>query len=187
MEKTPIFSFSGASNKRSKNDKQWLEIEAVLDIDTVSKSHILPSLDATFTVVYKAGKNDYRKIQRTINYTNVNVEAGKVIVVAYLDPDTLADITQQKRPSVRDLVGVAVSISANNLSKNNKPVHHLSQLIDHSIKMNKSSKKKTWWDNSRIQMSIQHRLLTHLETPFMAARPDRYPRVKSQMKSVAKH
>jgi len=172
LQKTPEFNFSGARAKRSSKNQEWLEIEAKIEVDTVSKNTFLPTLDATFTIVYFSAQG-YQKIERTIQFKNVNIEDGEAYVVGYIDPDTLRVITGKKRPSIRDITGVAVAVSTNNLSKKNPNDLHKSELFDHKLKLDEA---KAWWTSKKIIVSEQ-KILAHDETPFELARPERYPLV----------
>ncbi len=181
LEKTPVYSFSNATNKKVDNSKRWLEIEAKLDVNTLSEQKFLSTLDATFTLVYKQHDQKYYKLERTLTFKNVNIEKGEVLLVAYIDPDTLEHITGEKRPALNDLTGVAVTISTNNLSKLNPKQLYKSVLIDRKIK---ASEKTLWWQSTAIKSSDQN-ILSLGETPFFQARPNRYPRVQKQA-AVAK-
>lgn len=190
LQRTPQYSFSGPSSKRIDRDQRWLEIEALVEIDTITKNRFLPKLDATFTIVYEDklapkvnGKKTYKKLERKITFKNVNIEEGEAYVVAYIDPDTLRIITNSKRPAVRDLTGIALEVSAENMSTKNPKELRSSELFDRKLKLKEENK---WWVSPAIKSSEQ-KILAHTETPFELARPERYPLVAKTQDSKLKH
>ena len=183
LQKTPRYSFTGPNVKNQHENKEWLEIEAKINIETVSKLDFLPSLDATFYIVTKIkgkekGKSEYIKSEKSITFKNVNIENGEAWVCAYVDPDTLRVITGDKRPKVADITGIAVTINSANLhkGKGNASLPYAEEIYDRSVlkklKRNKS-KNVRWWT---LVPKSDHSILSLQETPFSAIFSDRYPR-----------
>ncbi len=183
LQKTPRFSFTGPNVKNQHENKEWLEIEAKINIETVSKLDFLPSLDATFYIVTKIkgkekGKSEYIKSEKSITFKNVNIENGEAWVCAYVDPDTLRVITGDKRPKVADITGIAVTINSANLHKgeDNAFLPYAEEIYDRSVlKKLKRNKNKNvrWWT---LVPKSDHSILSLQETPFSAIFSDRYPR-----------
>ena len=185
IQNTPRFNFNGPQLPKQPENKLWLEIEAKLNIETLSKLSFLPSLDATFHVVTK-GENGYERTEKTITFKNVNIENGEAWVCAYVDPDTLRVITQEKRPKVESITGIAVTIDTTNLYKG-KDLQFLpfaEKIYDRRIvnaRKDVKNKNTRWWTNVT---KSEHQLLALEETPFSAILSDRYPRISLEMKSA---
>lgn len=187
IQETPRFSFTGTRGTKNPENKEWLEIEAKLNIETKSKLDFLPTLDATFYVV-TMGKDGFEKSEKTITFKNVNIENGSAWVCAYVDPDTLRVITKEKRPKVADVTGIAVTIDTANLFKGDghEFLPYAEEIFDRSIaRKHKASKNKAarWWTN--IPLSDQQ-ILALEETPFSAIFSDRYPRAHQKMEYALK-
>lgn len=187
IQNTPRFSYNGPQLAKQNEHKEWLEIEAKLKIETRSKLHFLSSLDATFHVVTK-GEKGFIRTAKTITFKNVNIENGEAWVCAYVDPDTMRVITNEKRPKVEDITGIAVTIDTSHLYKGQYQqfLPYAEEIYDRSItKIRKDAKNinARWWTN--IQKS-EHQILTLEETPFGSILSDRYPRIQMEMKTAMK-
>jgi hypothetical protein len=185
IQNTPRFNFNGPQFPKQPENKLWLEIEAKLNIETLSKLSFLPSLDATFHVVTK-GEDGYERAEKTITFKNVNIENGEAWVCAYVDPDTLRVITQERRPKVDNITGVAITVDTANLykGKDQQYLPFAEQIYDRRIvNVRKDAKNKNmrWWTNVT---KSDHQLLALQETPFSAILSDRYPRISLEMKSA---
>jgi hypothetical protein len=179
IQNTPRFSFNGPRLAKQPENKEWLEIEAKLNIETKSKLDFLPSLDATFYVVTK-GEKGFVRSEKTITFKNVNIEHGEAWVCAYVDPDTLRVITLKKQPKVTDITGVAVTINSANIykGKDRQFLPYAEEIFDRSIvakRKDATNKNARWWTN--IDKSDQ-KILALAETPFSSILSDRYPRVE---------
>jgi hypothetical protein len=179
IQSTPRFNFNGPRLATQPDNKEWLKIEAKLKIKTLSKLDFLPSLEATFHVVTK-GEAEFLRSEKTITFKNVNIENGEAWVCAYVDPDTLRVITQEKRPKVTDITGIAVTINTANLykGKEQKFLPFAEEIFDRSIvnlRKDVKNKKARWWTD--VTKSDQ-KILSLEETPFSAILSDRYPRVE---------
>jgi hypothetical protein len=179
IQKTPRFSFNGPRLAKLPENKEWLQIEAKLIIETKSNLDFLPSLDATFYVVTKE-KKGFVRAEKKITFNNVNIERGEAWVCAYIDPDTLRVITHQKRPKVTDITGIAVTIDGSNIykGKDRQFLPYTEEIFDRSIitkRKDAKNKKARWWTD--ITKSDQ-KILTLEETPFSSILSDRYPRVE---------
>ena len=187
IQNTPRFNYNGPALPKQPNNKDWLEIEAKLNIKSLTKLDFLPSLDATFYVVTK-GEKDFVRSEKTITFKNVNIENGEAWVCAYVDPDTFRVITGQKRPKITDITGIAVTIDTTNLYKGPEQqfLPYAEEIFDRSIvKLRKDvkNKKTRWWTD--IAKSDQ-KILSLEETPFSAILSDRYPRVAMKMNCAMK-
>lgn len=183
IQNTPRLSYNGPQLPNQPDNKKWLEIEAKLKIETLSKLNFLPSLDATFHVVTK-GEKGFVRTEKTITFKNINIENGEAWVSAYIDPDTLRVITQEKRPKVNHITGIAVTIDAANLfkGKDQQYLPFAEEIYDRSIvKARKDTKNTRWWTNL---IKSDHQLLALEETPFSSILSDRYPRINNEMKSA---
>lgn len=187
IQETPRLNFSGPRLAKQPDNKEWLEIEAKLKIETNSKLDFLPSIEATFFVVTKKEKG-YVKSEKTITFKNVNIEQGEAWVCAYVDPDTLRVITNEKRPKVRDITGIAITIDAANIFKGEgqKFLPYAEEIFDRAI-VSKRKEAKTknarWWTD--LAKSDQ-KILSLEETPFHAIVSDRYPRAQMKMEYAVK-
>ncbi|MFT5905808.1 MAG: hypothetical protein ACI9E1_001412 [Cryomorphaceae bacterium] len=184
---TPRFTFNGTRIAKQPENKEWLEIEAKLNIETKSKLDFLPSLEATFYVVTR-GKEGFVRSEKTITFKNVNIEHGEAWVCAYVDPDTLRVITQEKRPKVTDITGVAVTIDTANLykGKDRQFLPYAEEIFDRTVvtrRKDAKNRKARWWTN--VAKSDQ-KILALEETPFSAIFSDRYPRARMKMKFAMK-
>jgi hypothetical protein len=187
IQNTPRFSFNGPRLAKQPENKEWLEIEAKLNIETKSKLDFLPSLEATFYVVTK-GKSGFVRAEKTITFKNVNIERGEAWVCAYVDPDTLRVITHEKRPKVRDITGIAVTIDSANIykGKDQQFLPYAEEIFDRSIvnkRKDNENKNARWWTN--VAKSDQT-ILALEDTPFSSILSDRYPQVERKMKCAMK-
>jgi len=187
IQNTPRFNFNGPRLAKQPENKEWLEIEAKLNIETKSKLDFLPSLDATFYVVTKSEKGFVRS-EKTITFINVNIERGEAWVCAYVDPDTLRVITHKKRPKLTDITGIAVTIDCANIYKgqDHQFLPYAEEIFDRSIVTRRKDAKKPnarWWKD--IAKSDQ-KILALEDTPFSAILSDRYPRIEMKMKCAMK-
>ncbi len=187
IQNTPRFNFNGPRLAKQPENKEWLEIEAKLNIQTKSKLDFLPSLDATFYVVSK-GKKGFVRSEKTITFKNVNIESGEAWVCAYVDPDTLRVITHEKRPKVTDITGIAVTIDSANIykGKDQQFLPYAEEIFDRSIvnrRKDAKNKNARWWTN--VTKSDQT-ILALEDTPFSSLLSDRYPRVEMKIKCAMK-
>ncbi len=185
IQNSPRFSVNGPNMENPSSNKEWLEIEAKLNIESLTNSTFLPSLQATFHLVTK-GEKEYERIEKKITFKNVNIENGQAWVCAYVDPDTLRIITEKKRPKVTDVTGVAVTIDADQLfkGKDQKFIPYAEEIFDHRIvRIRKENSNATarWWDNVN---KSKHEMLTLEETPFSSIISDRYPRAHIEIKTA---
>lgn len=168
---SPEFDVAGPKDKQPRLNKNWLEIEAKINLETISKDRFIPEFTATFHIAYRNSEGRPSQLVTPVSYTNINTDSGATWVVAYLHPDTLVKITGKKRPKPSDLLAIAVTVDAPAMSKS-QPQDTVQQVVYHSNK-----KLSNWWDNSTIT-PVKNQILLREQTPFEHLWSDRYPMTK---------
>lgn len=186
---SPQFHFSGPRVDKQPKNREWLEIEAQLKIETKSELDFLPRVDATFHIVTQ-GMPDFVRIEKTITFQNVNIEDGEAWVSAYVDPDTFRVITMKKRPKVNDITGIAVTVDSANLykGKDQQYLPYAEKIFDRTIVARRKGAKNVnarWWAVVAIEKDKNgQKILALEETPFYSIFVDRYPLEENKNKSA---
>jgi len=169
FEKSPRFQ-AQVDGPRKSNPRLWLKIEAELDLETTARNHFIPELTAIWRIVLHDMFED-KSVQLVTPITSLNINArdGRMQLVAYLHPDTVAMITGDDSPTDQLVKAAAVEVSGSNVSQLGKQRAEL-------WKSGGTSKGKRWWDTWQHKI-MDRSILPLTETPFLPIWADHYPQV----------
>ncbi|MFT5882726.1 MAG: hypothetical protein ACI9FG_001233 [Crocinitomicaceae bacterium] len=169
IQKTPSFTVSGVKNKSTK-PRNWLEIEAEVEVETTSKSKFIPEITANWYVVVKDSTNDKAvRLLGSVTFKNIRTKDKKIFLSAYIEPDTLERLTGKERPSDSDIEAVALTIEGSGIFTQGK----------YALGLEKATAKEEsrWWDEWK-QESLRDLIVAKSTTPFAPLWSDRYPTEK---------
>lgn len=163
---SPDFVISTPVDK-APDRRDWLQIEAEIDLETTDPSGFVPELEARWFVVIK-DKHSGKPVRLLGNATfrNIRTTERKVILSAYIDPDTLERFIGRSRPSVVDIDAYALTISGPGILAEGR---HATGLVKAT-----AAEETKWWDVWNYK-SFEGMILPKSKTPFAPLWTDRYP------------
>lgn len=170
IQKTPELQFRGPKNKPAKQ-RDWIEIEAEVEVETTDDSGFIPELEASwFAVINDKHNNDkpVRLLGKT-TFKNINTSNGNVFLSAYIEPDTLERFTGKARPNERDIEGFALTLSGPGIIT--KAPH------DRGLTKATAEEESKWWLSWKHE-SFDHFIIPKSKTPFAPLWTDYYPTEK---------
>lgn len=167
FERSPRYQAEVDRPRKSK-PRLWLKIEAELELETTAPNKFIPELTATWRIVLNDKFADKAvQLVTPITYQNIRTHDGTAYLVAYIHPDTIEMITDEKSPTCD---AAAVEISGQNISQLGKRRKLLWKSIG-------TSKGVRWWDTWKHQVRDRS-IIPLTETPFLPLWADHYPQVK---------
>ena len=169
-QQTPDFQVSGPKDKAT-NPRHWFEIEAEIEVETTDPSGFIPELEAQWFAVIldKSSKKPVRLLGKT-TFKNLRTKDKKIIISAYIEPDTLERLTGSSRPSDNDIEGYALTISGAGIVSEGRHAEGLSKAT--------AETKAKWWITWEGQ-SLDGLIVPKSKTPFAPLWTDRYPTEKA--------
>lgn len=175
---TPRFGLLDTPDRsQDPSPRQWLEIEAEVEVVTLHKSEFIPELTALWHVVVdepdydrtNKGKAQSVRLTGETTFLDVRTREQKAFLVAYVHPDTLARITGREHPGNQDIHAVALTLSAPNLASTEKDGRDLAKAT--------AEPRDRWWE-TWDRKTYKDLVLPKHQTPFAPLWTDRHPRVK---------
>lgn len=164
-QKSPQFQVNGPREKALK-PREWIEIEAEVEVETKDPSGFIPELEASwFAVILDRNKKPVRLQGKTV-FKNVPTTEGKVFLSAYIEPETLERITGNPRPGEREIEGYAINISGSGIMSDGKYAEGLAMASD--------KEESKWWADWKHE-SLDGLIIPKSKTPFASLWTDRYP------------
>ncbi|HEX5789851.1 MAG TPA: Amuc_1102 family pilus-like protein, partial [Luteolibacter sp.] len=170
VQETPVYAAKGPRDKDAES-RQWIEIEAEMVLVTKDPSGFLPQLDAKwFAILIDGTTKKPVQLTGTCSFKDVRPEAStrdkKVHLSAYISPDTLQKVTQEKTLRPNDIQSVALVVSGPNIANDAKYAAGLQKA---------SSKEESEWWTKSLYPTIDGAILPKSKTPFALLWTDRYP------------
>ena len=167
---TPQFQFNGPRDKVSK-PREWIEIEAEVEVETDPPSGYIPELEASWfaVIIDKSSNKPVRLLGKTV-FKDIRTADGKIFLSAYIEPDTLERLTGSTRPGEKDIEGYALTISGPGIVSNGEHAEGLS--------MATAKKESKWWITWTNE-SLDGLIVAKSKTPFAPLWTDRYPTEKA--------
>ena len=163
-QKTPQFQVNGPQGKAVK-PREWIEIEAEVEVETTDPSGFIPELEASwFAVILDRNKKPVRLLGRTV-FKNVSTSEKKVFLSAYIEPETLERITGDPRPGEREIEGYALTLSGPGIAEGKHA---------EGLAMASAKEESKWWAEWKHE-SLDGLIIPKSKTPFASLWTDRYP------------
>ena len=164
IQQAPQFQVAGVKNK-NEDPRYWLELEAELEVETTAKSGFIPEITAKwFAVVYDSNKKTKNsksskepvRLLGDVRFKNIRTKDKKTFISAYIDPDTLEQLTGKNRPSENDIESVALLIDGKAVYKEHGHARGL-------MKVTTKTKIKWWekWDKRSLNDTIMPKAGRH--------------------------
>ena len=170
-QQTPQFQISGAKEKSVK-PRFWIEIEAVIEVETTDPSGFIPELQANwFAVIKDKNRGEPVRLTGTTTFKNIRTADKKVFISAYIEPDTLERFTGKSKPSDSDIEGFALTISGRGIVAEGKYARGLAKAT--------AEEKAQWWVKWDKE-SLEGLIISKSKTPFAPLWTDRYPTEKAE-------
>lgn len=168
-QQTPEFQIRGPKAKAIE-PRDWIEIEAEVEVETTDPSGFIPELEARwFAVIMDKHTNKPVRLMGKTTFKNIRTEDKKIFLSAYIEPDTLERLTGSTRPRERDIEGFALVLSAPGLVKEGP---HGKGLV-----MATAEETSKWWE-TWMHESLEGLIVPKSRTPFASLWTDRYPTEK---------
>jgi len=165
-QQTPEYQVSGPRDKSTK-PRNWIEIEAEIEVETTDPSGFIPDLEAKwFAVVIDRHTKKPVRLRGESRYKNINTKDGKVFVSAYIEPDTLERLTGRSKPRDSDIEGYALVLSGSGIVRAGK---YAADLVKAT-----AEEKSEWW-SQWTQTTLDNMIVPKSRTPFAPLWTDRYP------------
>ena len=175
IQQTPQFQIEGVRDKPV-DPRFWLEIEAELEVETTAKSKFIPEITAHWHAVvfdHSGKKKETVRLLGETSFKNIRTKGKKVLISAYIDPDTIEQLTGKRRLSENDIEGIALVIDGDNIIKKDKYAKGLSKAT--------AKQASRWWENEALwkeKRTIKQGIVAKSKTPFAQLWTDRYPSEK---------
>ena len=172
FQQTPEFQVNGVKDKDF-DQRHWLEMEAELEVETTAKSGYIPEITAQWFVVVFDNKPENKKKKREpvrllgdVQFMKIRTKDKRVFISAYVDPDTLEQLTGKNRPGDNDIESIALVIKGDGIITKG----------DHAKGLfHATAKQKTGWWAKWKGRSLEDAILAKSKTPFAALWTNRYP------------
>lgn len=168
-QQTPEYQVAGPRDKPN-NPRDWVEIEAVIEVQTTDPSGYIPTLEARwFAVVHdKFSKKPVRLLGST-TFKYINTADKKIFLSAYIEPDTLSRLTGKTKGGENDIEGYALTLSGPGLATEGKFGAGLAKAT--------AEEDEKWWITWKHE-SLEDHIVPKSRTPFAPLWTDRYPTEK---------
>jgi hypothetical protein len=164
-QKSPQFQVDGPRDKVAKS-REWIEIEAEVEVQTTDPSGFIPELEASwYAVVLNKDKKPVRLMGKCV-FKNIRTEEKKVFLSAYIEPETLERFTGKPRPSESDIEGYALTLSGTGIVTDKKYAEGLAMATD--------KEEAKWWVEWKHE-SFDGLIVPKSKTPFASLWTQRYP------------
>ncbi|MFT6864564.1 MAG: hypothetical protein ACJAVK_003132 [Akkermansiaceae bacterium] len=174
VQETPQFQVSGPKDKPI-TPRYWIEIEAEIEVKTTDPSGFIPEFQANwFAVIQDKTTDKSIRLDGKCLFKNLRTTDKKVIISAYIEPDTLERFTGKSKPSVADIEAFALTISGADIVSDGK---YAEGIFDATVK-----KEAKWWVKwaHRTEAGL---IVAKSKTPFAPLWTDRYPTEKAENRS----
>ena len=167
LVKTPQFLAKGVPNK-DLEARQWLEIEAEVEVKTSDPSGYIPALQAEWFVMVKQeiegqSKAFPFKLEGVSKYKDIRTKDGKIYLSAYIEPKTLERFFGDGRLRESDFKSLALKLSGEGLMSGGRTAICTNEDF---AKMLQGDWKFDYSDSGIVPKS---------KTPFALINIDRYP------------
>lgn len=142
-----------------------------MEVETTDPSGFIPELEARWFAVIKdkhSGK-PVRLLGKT-TFKNIRTADKKILLSAYIEPDTLERLTGSSRPNESDIEGYALTLSGTGIVTEGRHGEGLT--------MATAEKAAKWWETWEHQ-SLDGLIIPKSRTPFAPLWTDLYPTEKS--------
>lgn len=165
-QQTPQFQHSGPRDKSTK-PRNWLEIEAEVEVETTDPSGFIPQLEAKwFAVILDKYSKKPVRLTGSATFKNIRTTGRKVFLSAYIEPDTVERLTGKTKLSENDIEGFALTLSGPGFVTDGK--------YGLGLAMATAEENSRWWLEWKHQ-SLEAMIVPKSQTPFAPLWTERYP------------
>lgn len=166
IQQTPQFQYTGPRDKATK-PRNWLEIEAEIEVESTDPSGFIPELEANwFAVILDKYRKEPVRLSGRAEFRNVRTIDGKVFLSAYIEPDTLERLTGKSKVSANDIEGFALTLSGPGIVSEGR---HAAGLA-----LETAEEHTKWWVDWKHE-PLDGMIVPKSQTPFASLWTDRYP------------